>query len=261
MLKQNTTLAAQYPYRLRGGGGAAQMRSMQGRTERTNQYASEGIGSTRAAVPNGHLAPSAWLLPQVAGGLSSRNEAVGLLTTAGAGSAGRNLVANSLLVLTTAGNAAAVASLSGSASLVITASGTIVAPLSMVGSATLSLVASGSMGGIASITGSATALVTTSIITKANGFMIAVPISQELTPDAIASSVWAALAAANNTTGSMGNKLNSAASGGVDLDALAQAVWEYVTRDLTGVVPANIKKVNDIDVVGDGTDNNPWNPA
>jgi hypothetical protein len=31
----------------------------------------------------------------------------------------------------------------------------------------------------------------------------------------------------------MGNKLNLAASGGVDYDTLAQAVWTYVSRTLT----------------------------
>ena len=31
----------------------------------------------------------------------------------------------------------------------------------------------------------------------------------------------------------MGAKLNTASSGGVDMNALAQAVWEYATRTLT----------------------------
>lgn len=223
MLKQNTTLAAQYPLRLRAGAGAAQMRSMWGRTDRVNQYASEGITDSRAAVPNGHLAPSAWVLPQVAGGMSSRNEARASLAASGNGAQGINLVGNSLLVLTTSGDAAAVASLSGSASLSLSTNGVITAPVSMVGNATISISASGSLGGIASIVGSSIVVLTTSLTTKANGFMLAVPISQDLTTDAIASAV---LSAMNSTPPSV-----------------------------------NIKQVNDIDVGGTGTELDPWNPV
>ncbi len=54
-----------------------------------------------------------------------------------------------------------------------------------------------------------------------------------LTPEGIRFAVWSSLATDNNITGSMGAKLNSAASWGVDYNALAQAVWEYSIRSLT----------------------------
>jgi hypothetical protein len=54
-----------------------------------------------------------------------------------------------------------------------------------------------------------------------------------LSPQNLAAAVWQALAAQYNDPGTMGNKLNLAASGGVDYDALAQAVWTYVSRTLT----------------------------
>jgi hypothetical protein len=56
-----------------------------------------------------------------------------------------------------------------------------------------------------------------------------------LTSANIAQLVWGALAAANNDANTMGAKLNSAASGGVDYDALAEAVWddEFVDKLLT----------------------------
>jgi hypothetical protein len=59
----------------------------------------------------------------------------------------------------------------------------------------------------------------------------------------------------------MGQKLNLAGSGGVDNDALAAAVWAYMTRTLTGIADANIKQVNDIDIDGSGTSGDPWGPA
>lgn len=55
----------------------------------------------------------------------------------------------------------------------------------------------------------------------------------ELSPENLARSVWEAIASEYNDTGTMGNKLNTASSGGVDMNALAQAVWEYATRTLT----------------------------
>lgn len=55
----------------------------------------------------------------------------------------------------------------------------------------------------------------------------------ELSPENLARSVWEALAADYNDAGTMGSKLNTASSGGVDMNALAQAVWEYATRTLT----------------------------
>lgn len=49
----------------------------------------------------------------------------------------------------------------------------------------------------------------------------------------IAQEVWQTQAAAVNSTGTTGNKLNSAGSGGVDLTALAAAVWAHASRTLT----------------------------
>lgn len=286
MLKQNGTILAQYPFRLLGGGIAAGSRAVWGRADRINTYASEGIESNIAAVPNGHLAPSAWLLPQSPGGLSSYSEVTG------SGVATSSILAVKL----------AEAGLTGSGDL--TAVGELIVSLlaDMVGSgditdadikAFLQLAALLSGSGevsdptltglgalVAALLGDGTAA--DSILTG-RGAMAAdiVVTGTGLTTANVGQAVWSALAAANNDAGTMGNKLNSAASGGVDYGALATAVWEHVTRTLTsGAAPSveaiaaevlsemnatppavNIKKVNDITVSGDGSDNNPWNPV
>lgn len=54
-----------------------------------------------------------------------------------------------------------------------------------------------------------------------------------LTPEGIRDAVWKAVATSFNDTGTMGQKLNSAAVGGIDYDALAEAVWDAETRSLT----------------------------
>jgi hypothetical protein len=59
-----------------------------------NQFAGQGMTDKKAAVPNGNLAPSAWILPQNGGGMSSRScsfsfpsAASGVLGMPGAGTA------------------------------------------------------------------------------------------------------------------------------------------------------------------------------
>ncbi len=47
----------------------------------------------------------------------------------------------------------------------------------------------------------------------------------DVMPGTSASAVWSVQASDNNSDGTMGNKLNTASSGGVDLSALANAVW------------------------------------
>lgn len=246
-----------------------------------NLTAGEGVTNQAAGYPYGYREGGSWSMAQKAGAMSSVNEVRASLTATGNAAQGINLISNATLTIVVVGSAAAVAAAAGSSTLAISVSGNAVAPLNATGSATLAISASASASGIASITGAATAAVTGAATTGGIGHMTSLPISQDLTVDAIASGVWGATAAANNTSGTMGQKLNSAASGGVDYAALAEAVWEYVDRTLTsGAAPtavevaaavmaaaqataieANIKYVNDVAVSGDGSDNNPWNPA
>ena len=75
---------------------------------------------------------------------------------------------------------------------------------------------------------SATFVITGSLVPYAVGHMVgnALPYT-ELSPQSLASAVWQSPAVDNNIAGTMGNKLNTASSGGVDMEALAEAVWGY----------------------------------
>ena len=77
-------------------------------------------------------------------------------------------------------------------------------------------------------TASATIALSGTLIPYAIGSMVgaALPYT-DLSPQALAQAVWQAPATDNNQPGSMGSKVNTASSGGVDMDALAEAVWEY----------------------------------
>ena len=41
------------------------------RSELRNMFASEGFENNKAGIPNGHLDPSSWILPQTAGGIAA----------------------------------------------------------------------------------------------------------------------------------------------------------------------------------------------
>jgi hypothetical protein len=75
------------------------------------------------------------------------------------------------------------------------------------------------------------------------GFMKASTVDNSvLTAKSITAEVWGAVASQNNAPDSMGAKLNSAASGGVDYSALGAAVWAHAARTLTaanGVIPTD----------------------
>ena len=82
-------------------------------------------------------------------------------------------------------------------------------------------------------------------------------VATELTADSLAAAMWLALAADYNDAGTMGNKLNTASSGGVDMDALAQAI--LAAAQITPI-HTDIRRVLGDPVGGDGTEANPWGP-
>lgn len=100
----------------------------------------------------------------------------------------------------------------------------------------------------------------------------------ELSPEGLANAVWSSLVSQYQDDGTMGKALSTASSGGVDLGALAAAVWTYATRNMPAAerdaaaaaviaaaqstpIHANIKEVNDVSVDGAGTAGDPWGPV
>lgn len=276
-----------------------------------NQSFSEGITSKLAARPDGHLHPSAWLLPQKPGAMSSRNEASisvsstalgvmgypiegsasftlnmltadilpeddtsplrtasasfsinfldaeGQLISSGSGSASMEITTNSP-VLTASING------DGSASFSVTTNAPLLgAEAALVGEASLSFSVAGVMlpSNDASPLRNGTASFTISgaLVPYAIGQMIGTTdVVTELTADSIASALWNAIAADYNDAGTMGNKLNTASSGGVDMSALAQAVLDAAQL---APIHANVQQMNDANVLGNGTSGDKWRGA
>ena len=171
----------------------------------------------KSGVPDGYRHPYAWVMPQTAGGLSARNSVVGTgtvsttalavrlaqaaLTGSGELTAIGGLIVQLIAAITGSGEVSdadlkaflqAVAAIGGSG-------GISDADLEGLGALLAALTASGTAGG-STLTGigelDADLVVTGTGLSTAN----------------VGAAVWSALAAANNATGTMGEKLNDAGS-------------------------------------------------
>lgn len=169
-LLQNQTIFAQMPLKRRGGVNSDD-RSLFARGERRNVFAGQAGWSSKSGIPSGHLGPSSWVLPLVAGGMSSRNSAIGSATLSALAAAGINVT----------GTFDGVAALSGTGQLVVsgvgaftgtsTVSGNIVAALSAVGTFDGTSTFVGAVGALANAQAAFTGTSTWSIVSYATGSM------------------------------------------------------------------------------------------
>lgn len=237
------------------GGVGTQRGNFDKAGRKRNLWAGDAAIDQKSSVPVGYLVGGSWSISPKAGGMSSRNSAIASITAQGNGAQGINLSGAVTMTMSVTGSAAAVAAAIGSALMSITASGNAVAPLNAIGSALMSISAQADASAIAHMTGSAQAVAVASAVTGAIGHMTATPIDTQLTADSIAAAVWSAISASFNESGTMGNKLNSAASGGVDYQALADAVIAALNET---TIPVDTVKMNGANVLGSGIDSDKW---
>jgi hypothetical protein len=247
-LLRNGSSLAMLPIRQIGGGVHADL-SMWNRSERRN---SSTAFSPLAGIPYGHLAPSSWLLPVKPGGMSSSRFAEVKVSASASGVMGMPASGSASFSVGASAEAQLIANGSGSAGFSVLAAGTLSASLNASGTASFSVSATAAPGALANIGGhagfsfasaasalplndasplrggSASFTITGTVEPYAVGIMSGSTVDNAtLTPTSIAGAVWSATAAEFTTTGTMGAKLNSAASGGVDYDALADSVWNH----------------------------------
>lgn len=189
------------------------------------------------AVPSGMFAGRAFFPPQTAGRIVSRNSLSVAAAASGAmgkpGSASASLAVNASAVggLIAGGVATCTITINAAASIAGLAAGRATASMAINASAAISATAWGVANGAFSITATAQGY--------GLGYMQASTVdTTTLSPATITQAVWRANAADYADTGTMGAKLNAASSGGVDLNALAAAVWAYASRTLTGSTTA-----------------------
>jgi hypothetical protein len=165
-----------------------------------------------SSVSTGYGAGKAAILARSTGGASSYGAEIAVI---GAANGVTEYLADASISILTTGAATGVADIPATANANITISAssltgtvdfeaTATAAIFVIGAALAKVdIAAVAVGGL---------LLSSSLTSGATYFAEAGPVSQELTTDAIANAVWAALAAANNNTGSMGEKLNDAGS-------------------------------------------------
>lgn len=181
-----------------------------------NISAGEGITSRLVGIPSGERHPNCWMLPRSAGALAARNQ----LTGTGTISATALAVKLAEASLTGSGDLSAIGGLIVQAVAAITGSGTITAAdlkaflqasAGLTGTGTVAATATGFGALAALLTGSGTSA--TSTLTGTGELEAALVVTGTgLTTGNVGAAVWSAIATANNTAGTMGEKLNDAGS-------------------------------------------------
>ena len=171
---------------------------------------------------------------------------IGLPTCAIFASRGLDVAGSASITIGAVGTAFGVGTVAGSASISIGAVGNVYGQAAVAGSAGITIGAAGAVGGVAFLSGSANISITASstmgctATVAGTAYLSAAAEGATLTESGIAGAVWSAVASSYNAAGTMGNKLNTASSGGVDLNALASAVWAHTVRGLTGPQEARV---------------------
>lgn len=243
------------------------------------------------------------IMPQRGSFMSSRRETWATFTATATGLRGMPGEGSATFAITT--NAPAgelIVSGSGSASFSVTTNAPLlVASLNGYGSASFAI-ATGTpiLGAIADLTASTSFAITTnapiiyplddssplrtgSATFAFSGFLTRYAVGHmegsalpytELSPQTLASAVWDSVLVDYQQDGSAGKSLSTASSGGVDLNLMAQAVWEYVSRTLTEgaspsesdivaalqatTIPVDVRKMNGSTLLGNGTESDKW---
>lgn len=204
---------------------------------RRNMLLGAGIQNTQASVPSGKRHPNVWLMPKEGGSISSYKRTNMRIDASAVAEMGFPRGGSAFISFT--GNAAGglIVGATGTATISINGNAAIVATLNATGTATITIDGSAALGAIASMTGEATITVDGNSRIMGVGTMTGSTIeTAELTPAGIATAVWQAIAVENNAAGSMGSKLNTASSGGVDLGAMADAVRTNLQAELLRIV-------------------------
>lgn len=265
MLLANGVRAGGGPYRFSGGAGALAIERARAASPALAMGFNVGEATvvSGASVANIHGIPSGtmrgWVLPVKGGALKSWRRTDVAVDGSAAGELGYPASGTGTISIDTGATGGLIVGATGTATISFDGTAAIVATLNSNGAAIISIDGSAALGAIASLTGTGGLTIDGSAEIMGLGYMTGTTIeSGVLTPEGIAAEVWKALAAQYNTPGTMGNKLNTASSGGVDLNALADAVVAALEAT---TIPVDAKKMNGSTINGNGTAGDLWRGA
>jgi hypothetical protein len=204
------------PGTYRGATGAyAVHRHLTGKAgENLNLWAGEASVSSKDGRPRGYRHPASWSMAPRPGGMASYGLVAGSGVVVASGARGRAAGASLVGTATVAGTGAlivsAIAGLTGSGTV---ATAGLLAVLQAVGALSGTGTLAATRSALATLTGVLTGTGTVSATRYARGHLVAeISPFTDLSPQSLASAVWAATAADSDATGSMGEKLNDAGS-------------------------------------------------
>lgn len=206
---------------------------------------------TLSALPQGGNYPSAWMLPQMAGGMASHNRCALTVAASGAGALGLNAVGSAAITINSTALGGLIAGGVGSATISLTASGSIVATIGSSGSATITIGGVADPGALGWMTGQADVNITGALISYAIGHMVGTTEESGLTPTGVANAVWNKIIEAGFSANEILRLLAAHAAG--DADGLEGATTEFMSLDgskprITGSVAAGVRTITDRDV-------------
>ena len=181
-----------------------------------NLTAGQGITDDKVGLPSGNRHPNVWMMPQKAGALAARNSVTG---TGDVSDADVWAVKLAEAAISGSGDLTATGGLIVQLVAAVTGSGTVStadvkAFLQLAAALSGSGVAAGSATGLGALIAALTGASDLDATLTGTGAMAAdlVVTGTGLTTANVGEAVWSALAAANNTAGTMGEKLNDAGS-------------------------------------------------
>jgi hypothetical protein len=215
---------------------------------RRNQTAAFG---NRSAQPDGTNHPVAWLMPLRSGRISARSCEV-VFTVGGSGTLGRPIIgSSSITFVVSPAQLNLVVSAIGSTSVTFTTTGGLAGALNATGSTTVTVtVNAATIGAIVNLIGTTVATFTNLATIRATGNLAGdITPFTPLSPQSLAAAVWEALSADYNAAGTMGNKLNSAASAG---DPWSTALpGSYVAGEAGYILGSRVLTEDDINKIAD----------
>lgn len=224
------------------------------------QIGTDGGGFARtASAPDGYGMKTPFP-PIKAGGISAWNDAVTNFQMSAALIQGGPMEGTATITIDQAGGLSMVVGLSGSAAVVTLTGNSMVLRMTvgLTGSGAFQLTGDNNLALIVPFEGAST------VMTMGPGgadLRERLSMSGEwtpftdLSPENLAREVWNALLSQYQGDGTAGKALSTASSGGVDLNALAQAVLDKLNA---ASIPVNAVKMNGANVIGDGSVTNPW---
>lgn len=214
--------------------------SMAQNRQRYYPETSDGFPAT-TAIPEGYLAPNAWMLPYEIGSMTTSNlNGVGSVVVSGTNGLSAQLTMAGVGVLEATGGllAGLELTIAGVGDLTLVGGGLLEAIVSMAGSGVFSAAVSAEAGLTLSLSG----VGSMTLAPSGTGEMtLEIYVNEsQATVNQIVAAVWSALASEYNISGTMGEKLNGAGSAG---DPWTTDLAGYNTNGTAGKIIKQIKSI------------------